>query len=80
MTPERELAEVVVAAVKAATAPLIARVAALEAREDLAPADVAATLTDLFRKELAIEPVRMQRRILRVDGSELGRVVDEPVE
>lgn len=53
--------------------------AVLPARDaDLSAEETATLFTDLLRKELAVDPVRMQRRILRADGSELGRVVDEP--
>lgn len=123
MTDTEALADVVVAAVRAATAPLLERLAVLEARApvpgpagergdqgapgvvdptglaavtarldqvtvqvtaleardgELSGEEVIAAMSDLLRKELAIEPARMQRRILRADGSELGRVVDAP--
>lgn len=82
MTADTEtIADVIVAAVKAATAPLVARVAALEASaaDELDAEAVAAALGDLLRKELAMEPVRMQKRVIRDAQGQIARVVEEPI-
>ena len=56
------------------------RLATLEARtaDEMSADDVAAALTELFRKELAIDPVRMQRRIIRDAHGRPESMVEEP--
>lgn len=56
---------------------LDAKVVAWVHEPDLSPDDLSAALTDLLRKELAIEPARMQRTIHGPDGAIKYRVVDE---
>lgn len=117
MTANTEaIADVIVLAVRAATAPiattcaaLTERVAALETRapvpgppgepgpkgdpgpagppgqdapipaDDLDAEAITAAVADLLRKELAIPPVRMQKRVIRDAQGQITNVVDEPV-
>jgi hypothetical protein len=53
---------------------------ALATREpDLSPDDVAAAISDLLRKELALEPLRVTRRVVRDAQGRVAQLVDEHV-
>jgi hypothetical protein len=56
------------------------KVLALASRnQDLSADEIALAMTDLLRKELAIDPLRMQKRIVRDADGKIDRVIDEVV-